>query len=264
MIDCAAYVGPYPFRELPHPDAAVLTRVLTREGLSGAWVGYLPAAWQRDPAPGNDHLLTLLAGNDALRAAPVVRPTWPKWERTLADQLALGAAAIRAYPMHWGCAPGDPSMLRLADACGEAGVPLLLTVRFEDLRQRSFLDVAGDLTAAHIRELTRHSTRARIVVIGAGRDLLEETHWGLTPEEQARVYWDFAWIWGPPEDHLAHLFRTIGAARFVYGTHWPLRLVQNPRANLDLLPDDCSSAGITDAGTLPRLRGNARRDVSPQ
>ena len=84
----------------------------------------------------------------------------------------------------------------------------------------------------------------------AKRELLEETHWGLSPAEQGRVLWDFAWIWGPPEDHLAHLFRTVGSERFVYGTHWPLRLAQNPRANLDLLPPDLSGAGITDAATL--------------
>ena len=64
---------------------------------------------------------------------------------------------------------------------------------------------------------------------------LEEVHRGLTPEEQRRVFSDFAWIWGPPEDHFAHLLRSLGAERFLYGTHWPLRLVQNPRANLDLL-----------------------------
>src|SRR5256885_9265179 len=46
MIDCAAYIGPYPFRHLPHPDPDVLVRVLAREGLAGAWVGYLPAPWQ--------------------------------------------------------------------------------------------------------------------------------------------------------------------------------------------------------------------------
>jgi hypothetical protein len=94
----------------------------------------------------------------------------------------------------------------------------------------------------------------RLIVTGAGRELLEEVHWGLTPDEQRRVHWDFAWIWGPPEDHLAHLFRTVGAERFVYGTHWPLRLTQNPRASLDLLPPDLQSHGITDARSLAPIR----------
>ena len=44
MIDVHAFIGPYPFRHLPHPEPAVLTRVLEREGLEGAWVGHLPSA----------------------------------------------------------------------------------------------------------------------------------------------------------------------------------------------------------------------------
>jgi len=254
MIDCAAFIGPYPFRHLPHPDPDVLVRVLAREGLDGAWVGYLPSAWHRDPAPGNDALLAALAPHGRmLHPAPVVRPDWPAWERSLRALVEQGAGCVRAYPMHWGMAPDDPRLRALALACGEIGVPLVLTVRFEDLRQRHPLDVGGELTAAHVRALAR-AGNVRLVVTGAGRELMEEAHWGLTPDEQRRVFWDFAWIWGPPEDHLAHLLRTMGASRFVYGTHWPLRLTQNPRANLDLLPPDLRDPGITDARTLAPIR----------
>jgi predicted TIM-barrel fold metal-dependent hydrolase len=255
MIDCAAFIGPYPFRELPHPEPAVLARVLKRDGLDGAWVGYLPSAWQRDPAPGNDSLFAAIAPHRAvLHPAPVVRPGWPRWERTLRELVERGAVAIRVYPMHWGFGPHDAGLRSLALACGELGVPLVLTVRFEDLRQRHPLDVAGDLTGAHVRALARAGDGVRLVVTGAGRELLEEVHWGLTPAEQRRVFWDFAWIWGPPEDHLAHLIRTIGAERFVYGTHWPLRLVQNSRANLDLLPDELRHPALTDLSAAGIVR----------
>jgi predicted TIM-barrel fold metal-dependent hydrolase len=251
MIDCAAYVGGYPFRHLPHPDPDVLVRVLQREGLSGAWVGYLPAPWQRDPTAANEALFAALEPHrTTLHPAPVVRPDWPRWERTLRDLVEQGARAIRAYPMHWGMGAHDTTMHSLALVCGELRVPLVLTVRFEDLRQRSALDVAGDLTAAHVRTLARAHERVRVVVTGAGKDLLEEVHWGLTPDEQRRVFWDFAWVWGPPEDHFAHLVRTVGAERFVYGTHWPLRLTQNARANLDLLPESLRDAAISDASAI--------------
>jgi len=253
VIDCAAYVGSYPFRQLPHPDPDVLIRVLAREGLGGAWVGWLPAPWQRDPLAANDALFAALEPHrQTLQPAPVVRPDWPRWERTLRDVIDRGARAIRAYPMHWGMGPHDASMRRLALACGDAKIPLLLTVRFEDLRQRSPLDVAGDLTGPHLRALARAGEQVRLVIAGAGRELLEETHWGLTPDEQRRVHWDFAWIWGPPEDQFAHLLRTVGAERFVYGTHWPLRLTQNPRANLDLLPAELRDPPIVDAGSFAR------------
>ena len=60
-------------------------------------------------------------------------------------------------------------------------------------------------------------------------------HFGSTPEEAARAWWDIAWIWGPPEDHLETLLQTIGAERFVFGTGQPLRLPETSVAKLDLL-----------------------------
>ena len=247
MIDVHAYVGPYPYRYLPHPDPSVLVGVLAREGLSGAWVGHLPSAFYRDPAHGNEALFSALEPHrDMLRPVPCIRPDWPDWERAMASCVDRRVPAIRAYPPQWGFGPDDASMRSLAGACGEAGIALVLTVRFEDLRQRHALDQAGDLTAAAIRNVARGNRTTRIIVCAAGRGTIEEVHWGLTPDERELVWWDISWIWGPPEDELATLFRTIGARRFVYGTAWPLRLAQTPRANLALLPDDLSGTTLTD------------------
>jgi hypothetical protein len=238
-LDVNTLIGPYPFRHVPHPDPEVLIGVLEREGIAAAWTGHLPTAWHRDPAHGNETLFAALEPfRDRLHPVPAIRPDWPAWERSLRDAVERGAPAIRAYPSQWGLGPADPAMLRLASACGEARVTLLLTTRFEDLRQRHWMDTAPDLSGAAIRALARVKDAGRLLVTAAGRGLIEEVHWGLTPEERDRVWWDISWIWGPPENDLAHLFRTIGSARFVYGTHWPLRLVQTPRANLELLPDD--------------------------
>ena len=247
MIDVNAHIGPYPFRHLPHPDPDVLVRVLEREGLSGAWVGYLPSAFYRDPTPGNDLLFAALEPHvEKLRPVPTLRPDWPGWERALAMCVDRGVPAVRAYPPQWALGPDDPTMRALCAACGEAGVALVLTARFEDLRQRHWMDQAGDLSAAAIRNLARGNVRTRIVVCSAGRGTIEEVHWGLTPDERELVFWDISWIWGPPEDELAVLFRTMGARRFVYGTAWPLRLAQTSRASLALLPDDVSGATLAD------------------
>jgi len=253
MIDVNTLVGPYPYRYVPHPDPEILVRVLEREALRAAWVGHLPSAFWRDPTPGNAMLYTALAPfAGTLRPVPTVRPDWPRWERALDDAVAAAAPAVRAYPPQWGLGAGDPSMRALAQACGARGLTLFLTVRFEDLRQRSRLDVAGDLTAAAIRDLARTDPRTRIIVAAAGRDLIEEVHWGLTPDEQSRLFWDISWIWGPPEDHLAKLFRTMGSERFVYGTHWPLRLVQGAKANLELLPSDVAGATLANPDEIAR------------
>jgi hypothetical protein len=251
VVDINTFIGSYPFRDVSHPDADALLRVLDREEIASAWVGHLPSAFHRDPSAGNAHLCEMLASfADRLRAVPVVRPDWPHWERALADAASRGAPAVRAYPPQWGLGPHDASMRELALAAGERGMAIVLTARFEDLRQRHTMDTVGDLTAAAVRALARTGDAARLVVTAAGREMIEEIHWGLTPAEQRRVFYDISWIWGPPEDHLAKLFRTVGAERFLFGSQWPLRLSQTPRANLDLLPDDVRGAKLADAAAI--------------
>ena len=257
--DVHTWIGAFAFRELPHPDPDVLVRVLGRERIASAWTGYLPTAYHRDPVPGNERLYAMLAPHTGvLQPVPVVRPDWPGWERVMADAHSRSVPAVRAYPMQWGLPPASDALSRLAGACAEARTVLLLTVRFEDLRQRHPLDVASDLTPAHVRGVVRASPGAAVVVAAAGREFIEETYWGLTPVERQRVWFDFSWVWGPPEDHFAHLLRTIGPSRFVFGTGWPLRLVQNSRANLDLLPDDIANPGLAHPGDLVALARDAR------
>lgn len=252
-VDVHSYIGPYPFRHVPHPEPEILVRVIEREGVESAWVGHLPSAFHRSPTHGNAELYRALSPHRGrLHPAPAVRPDWPGWERELDRALSEGAPAIRAYPPQWGYGAEHAEMLELAHACAAAGVVLLLTTRFEDLRQRSPLDVAGDLAPAAVRAIARGSGAA-VVVTAAGRGFIEEVHWGLTPAEQRRVWWDISWIWGPPEDHLAHLMRTMGADRFVFGTGWPLRLTQAPSANLALLPEHDDEPTLSDPRTLAVL-----------
>ncbi len=229
----------------------MLARVLDRERVANAWVGHLPSAFYRDPTPGNEALVEMLAPHrNRLHPTPAVRPDWPKWEGTLLRAREAGAPAVRAYPPQWGLGAGDRHLRALAGACGEAGLVLLLATRFEDARQRHWMDTAGDLPAATVRDLARASARVRIVVTAAGRATVEQVHWGLTPDERTRIWWDISWIWGPPEDDLAHLMTTIGADRFVYGSGWPLRLAQTPRAHLDLLPPALQRAPMARASDI--------------
>jgi hypothetical protein len=72
-------------------------------------------------------------------------------------------------------------------------------------------------------------------VTHAHRGFIEEVHFGSTPAESARLWWDICWIWGPPEDDLATLLTTIGVERFVFGTGQPLRIPEASVAKLDLL-----------------------------
>src|SRR5918997_2217153 len=114
MFDSNALIGPYPYRYVPHPEPDILVRVLEREGLGGAWVGYLPSAFYRDPTPGNAALFTALAPHvDVLLPVPTIRPDWPGWREALEESVRRGAPAVRAYPPQWGMGPQDSNMLAL-------------------------------------------------------------------------------------------------------------------------------------------------------
>jgi predicted TIM-barrel fold metal-dependent hydrolase len=258
VVDVNAFIGAYPFRHVPHPDPDVLVRVMDREQIESAWVGHLPSAFHRDPTQGNAELLAALSPYAArLRYVPTVRPDWPSAVAGLAPLRDAGAVAVRLYPQHAGLAPGDHSMRDLALACGALRLPIILTVKFEDVRQRHSIDGAVELTPAHVRELARQHTGAGIVVTAAGREFIEEVHWGLTPDERSFVQYDMSWLWGPPTGDFSHVLRTIGGEHVLFGTMWPLRLTQLARANLELRDEDVRDAmlGVPGANIVNRHAG---------
>ncbi len=234
--DACAFVGPFPFRALPHGDVDWMLGQMDRVGIDRAWVGYLAACLHKDPAFANVELFNLVAPHeDRLFAVPTVDPSLPGVTEAVQLAADTGARAMRVYPMHVGIDPAGPVMSTLIDVAASLHLPLILTVRFEDVRQRHPMDVAADLPAAAVRSLARMHSDARILVTQADRAFIEEVHFGLTPEEAGRLLWDISWIWGPPEDHLTHLFETVGVERFTFGTGMPLRIPDASVAKLDLM-----------------------------
>src|SRR2546422_10963226 len=60
----------------------------------------------------------------------------------------------------------------------------------EDGRQRHPNDRAGELPAAAVRALIRSDEDLRLLITHADRGFIEEVHFGSTPEEAARLWWD--------------------------------------------------------------------------
>jgi predicted TIM-barrel fold metal-dependent hydrolase len=235
LTDHNALIGPYPFRRLPEPTPARLLAEMDRHAIARAWVGHVPSVFYRDVAAGNDELFAALdSRRERLAPVPAANPAYPGWEREIARARENGAPAVRTYPAHYDFSASGSALRDLAAACAESDLDLVLTVRLEDPRQRHRLDIAADLIGADVRSAVRSHPDVRLLVTNADRALVEEVHFGSTPEEAGRIQWDVSWIWGPPEDHLAHLFRTVGRERFVFGTHFPFRLPEAAVAKLEL------------------------------
>jgi predicted TIM-barrel fold metal-dependent hydrolase len=258
-VDVNAFLGAYPFRRVPGTSPDAVLEAMDRTGIHEAWVSHLPGIFWRDPAAGNPWLLETARTHPRLRPVLAVHPEVAGWESVLRTASDVGAPAVRCDPTYYGTGPAGPSMRALAAACGRAGVALLLAVRLEDGRQRHPNDHAAELSAAAVRALIRADGSVRIIVTHADRPLIEEVHFGSTPEEAARTWWDISWIWGPPEDHLETLLRTVGAARFVFGTGQPLRIPENAVAKLDLLDLDPRDREAVESGNAAAAAGARTR-----
>lgn len=234
--DVAAFLGEYPYRFVEPTTPDRLLEQMDRLDVDRAWVGHLPSFLYKEPRPGNG-LLERLTGphRDRLQPVPTIHPGLPGWIDDLNHAGEIGAPAVRMYPMHQGLDPAGDAMRVAAATAAAAALPIVLTVRFEDARQRHPLDTAPDLPAAAVRALVRSDLDVRLLISSAERSFVEEVHFGLTPDEARRVLWEISWIWGPPEDHLALLLETIGPERFAFGTGMPLRIPDAAVAKLDLL-----------------------------
>lgn len=228
LVDHNAMIGTFPFRALPDPTPQRLVSDMNRLGIAHAWVGHLPSIWYRDVAAGNDELFAALEPfRERLHPVPAVNPAWPAWQREVERAAAERCPAVRVWPAHHGYPTSGPALAALAAACAGHDLSLLITMRLEDARQKSRLDIAPDLIGADVRHAVRAHPEVRLLVTAADRAIVEEVHWGSTPDESARIRWDISWIWGAPEDHLAHLVRTVGRERFVFGSHFPFRLPES-------------------------------------
>ena len=251
-VDVNAFLGAYPWRKVPGTSPDVLVKALDRVEIDEAWVTHLPSLFWRDPTEGNQWLVETARREPRLKPVPTIHPGLAQWEQVLADAVNQRAPAVRCDPLYLGLDPTGGEMRVLTAACGAAGIPLMLAVRLEDGRQRHPDDVVPELPAAAVRALIRSDADVRLLVTHADRGLVEEVHFGSTPEEAQRIWWDICWIWGPPEDHLATLLETVGVDRFVFGTGQPLRLPENSIAKLDLLDLPADRRAAIESGNVQK------------
>lgn len=234
-IDVNAFLGAYPYARVPGTAPEALIGAMNRVAIDEAWVTHLPGLFWRDPTEGNPWLYDTCRANPPLKPVPAVHPGLAHWQDALNEAVEQRATAVRCDPGCFGLQPSGPELRVLAAACAAAGLPLMMAVRLEDGRQRHPNDVTPELPAAAVRALIRSDEDLRLVVTHADRAFIEEVHFGSTPDEARRIWWDICWIWGPPEDHLATLLETVGVERFVFGTGQPLRIPETSVAKLDLL-----------------------------
>ena len=201
---------------VPPPAASrsdVLVRVLEREGLDGRVGRSSPVrVSSRSDARQRGAVRGAAPHRRALEPVPAIRPDWPDWERALDAgrrgrraggsrvSVAVGHGPARSEPCASSRSPPESEDGRRAHRALRGSAPAALT------RHR------GRSEAAAIRRLASAGDGVRLVVTAAGRDMIEEVHWGLTPTSSGGSSGTSRGFGDRPRTISRKLFRTIGAS----------------------------------------------------
>jgi predicted TIM-barrel fold metal-dependent hydrolase len=238
IFDVNAHLGHYPFRSLRARTAAEVVALMDRHGIDRALVSSLHAVFYRDSHRGNEELWAEVQPW-AKRLVPVatVNPKYAGWERDLATITGpWKARAVTLVPEHHGYALDDESGRAALAAVEASGLPLLLTQRFEDRRQRHAWDRAEDLTAASLLVAAKAFPKLRFILSNwAGLDGAKLAAAGL----RGRVLIDFARLQVVYREEVPKLIAALGVEALAFGSHLPFDYAAGSLIkleNLDFLP----------------------------
>lgn len=220
IIDCNAYLGHYPFRRLrlSQPDAMIAA--MDRYGIHRAVVSSLSSVFYRDSHRGNEELSEQIRGwPDRFLPIATTNPRYVGWERDLDEAVGLfKMRGIALYPSHHGYQLLDNHGLSVLKAIEERGLPLVLTQRLEDRRQRHHWDQAEDLQVKDLLDLASRFPKLRILLCNwTGIDGAKLAAAGL----RGRCWIDFARLHVLLHQDVPKLIETMGVESIVFGSHAP-------------------------------------------
>lgn len=258
ILDLNATVGHYPFRALPATTADQVVALMEQNGIARALVTSVHAAFYRDAHRGNEELFAQVKPHGA-RLIPVatINPRYAGWERDLAESIERWKSrAIALVPEHHGYAltdePGRSALAKIS----EYGVPVLLSQRFEDRRQRHAWDKSEELAVPALLDAAKTHPQLKFLLVNwAGLDGERLVQAGL----KGRCLIDFARLQVVFRKEVPRLIATLGLEALAFGSHLPFDYVGPSLvklANLQMLrPADWEDVAWRNAVRFLRLEG---------
>lgn len=239
IIDVNAHLGHYPFRQLSATRAEEMIALMDANGIDRAVVSSLHAVFYRDAHRGNQELHEQIKPHGA-RFIPVatVNPKYVDWRHDLAEAIeGWRMKAVTLVPAHHGYSLTDEHGRAALAEIAEYGVPVVLTQRLEDRRQRHHWDVAEDLQWQHVADVARaHPTLKVLLSNWAGLSGARLVEAGL----KGRCLIDFSRLHVLYLKDVPKLIDALGVEAIAFGSHMPFdyagpSLVK--LANLESLPE---------------------------
>ncbi|HQE32558.1 MAG TPA: hypothetical protein PLG38_11155 [Propionibacteriaceae bacterium] len=242
FVDFSAFLGHWPFREVPLTDAGSLEAGLREVGVTHAWVSPVAAITQPSPGPANQEMVEAVGVNTFFSPVPVLNPL-----RRGEEELAFWARddrvkAIRLLPGAHGYSVAEAGSL--VSAAASVGIAVIVQMKVRDQRISHPSFILPEPAVVEILDLDRSQPEATIIVAAANSAQIRELL-----SSGARIWCETSHA--ESQDTLRHLVAEVGADRLLRGTHAPILVPQAMAARLHDAAPDAARSVIAFGESLP-------------
>lgn len=223
LVDSNAYIGHWPFRQLPYNTCEALLGRMDQFGVEAAVLSNLNGIFYKNTQPANEELAHAIRARRTFRDRfipfAVINPIYGGWKNdldTCTRQLEM--QGIRLFPQYHGYSLDHPALVELVKLSRDRGLPVAFSLRMVDSRPSSWLDIATEWTLKDLVPIIRQVPDARYLIL----NVANSTALSAGEEElfrQADLLLDTS---GRNMADLPDLLRRFGKTKFAFGTHSPV------------------------------------------
>ncbi len=223
MIDVSVFIGNFPFRRLAVTTPGELREMLKSEKIDCVLVSSIEGIFYEEPQIANEELFAQLADKFIMPVA-VLNPTLANWQRSLLrcrEQYQIRAVKLHPNYHHYNLT--DVAARNMIKAVGEAGLPVIVQLRIQDIRSHHPLMQIPDVRVTDVIEVAEVLPEVHIVL--GGIKWAEATSQAAKIKPLPNLWLDISHI--ETVDALRRLIDVYGTERILFGTHTPFFYVRS-------------------------------------
>ena len=223
LVDVNAYVGHWPFLQLQYNTCERMLERMDRFGVELSVISNLNGVFYKNTQSANAELYNELRSKkvfaDRFIPFAVINPIYAGWQDDLETCIKrYGMRGVRLYPQYHDYTLDDPACIELVKTVRDRGLPIALSLRMVDNRQRSWMDITKEWALKDVMPIIRAVPDAGYLIVNVANSV------SLTPEDtallqSANILMDTS---GRALTDLTGLMSTLGKNKFAFGTHAPV------------------------------------------
>ncbi|WP_236978916.1 amidohydrolase family protein [Membranihabitans maritimus] len=236
LIDINAKIGQWPFKKLMFEDGVSLIRRMDQFAVDRSVVSSLNGIFYKNTQTANHALYEECKSSSILkeRIIPfcIINPSYSGWKYDFNKCINdWGMRGVCVYPQYHDYSISDPELIELAVLAAENDVPVALTLRMVDFRQRSWLDIEREWALQDVLPLLKEVPDAKYLILNVANST-SLTDENLELFKRSNVLMDTS---GRMLNRLSDHLKIFGDDKFAFGTHTPILDYCTPRLRIEYL-----------------------------